>query len=262
MSFHINSCDLPPLRCYNDALSYWERIKPWRGDSDTNTRPIAGRNKRGQTIRKLNDGAIAMRLYHTDVVVYHPDGSITLTGHPSVSTDAFARALTPYHVSTIFNSGAGLVVYLHGRAYLMSEGTLRIARNEKDEWRPVDMNETKPFRKYVVNTKRKNAEAKYYNVSDFKSWLKARKVMGEQYAGYYWGYNADHAQLRERLRSTENWEGIYKEFGESTEAAVNDAILSIDGCIEVVKLTYVNSYNEINAVIASHRKYAHVMKGK
>ena len=111
MAFHIDTYDLPHLRSHSDALNYWARIKPWRG-GDENVRPLAGRNKKHMNIRKLNDHSIAMRLHGTDVVIYHPDNTITLNAYPSVSTDMFARSVTPAGICTTFNSGAGYLVHL------------------------------------------------------------------------------------------------------------------------------------------------------
>jgi hypothetical protein len=52
-------------------------------------------------IHALPSGAIACRLYATDVVVYYPDGRIHLdTSYASRSTALFADALTPYAVRT------------------------------------------------------------------------------------------------------------------------------------------------------------------
>ena len=50
-------------------------------------------------IRLLRDNSIACRLYSTDVVTWHPDNSVSVISHPTVTTAAFANALLPSGLS-------------------------------------------------------------------------------------------------------------------------------------------------------------------
>jgi len=267
MSFSIDDHDLPPLRCYSDAKLYWEKTKPWRGDSDTNTRPLAKR-KRNQTIRQLNDGSFACRLHQTDVVTYHPNGDVSLQAYPSVSTDAFANRLTPHGVTTNFNSAAGYVVALShptdhtkDRFYKM-EGVhnhLTIRRGENG-WAPVDLSETTPFIKYRLDVTKKNAVFKQYDVAGFKAWFKARESLSDKnnQFGYYWLYNADHRDIAFRALNIEHWEGIYKEFGRHSLDAVRNAIYVVEKCITFDRLSHVEGWGVITSITKASRKYSHL----
>ena len=65
---------------------------------DPNVRTEAGLGHRRSTvtgIRLLRDSSVACRLYNTDVVVWHPDNSVSVTTFPTITTAAFANALLP-----------------------------------------------------------------------------------------------------------------------------------------------------------------------
>lgn len=65
---------------------------------DPNVRTEAGLGHRRSTvtgIRLLRDSSVACRLYSTDVVTWHPDNSVSVISHPTVTTSAFANALLP-----------------------------------------------------------------------------------------------------------------------------------------------------------------------
>jgi hypothetical protein len=181
MAFHIDSFDLPPLRSYSDALNYWTRIKPWRGHSPTDARPLANRGKHHMTIRKLNDNSIAMTLHSTDVVTYHPDGDVSLQAYGSVSTDAFARALTPDGVGTHFNNGIGYVIALirdeQQEMRLLRGKHVRLRRDERG-WFAVNPDDFTTFTKTSVDRKKANAAAKEYRLNDYLAWRKAAIKMG------------------------------------------------------------------------------------
>jgi hypothetical protein len=92
-----NITDLPTLKTYEQALAHYESIVPIRGSD--NVRPICkttnGRRKKQYQIHKYNNGAIACRLYDTDVLVFRPDGEITFHngGWPSNTTHSFATGI-------------------------------------------------------------------------------------------------------------------------------------------------------------------------
>ena len=99
---------------YQRAFERWQNAPQWRGDPKTDFTPRkVDRNssKRQWSIRLLqSNGGIACRYWNTDVVVFDPDGAITLHPWRSASTDAFANALTPSGVETHFNNSFGVLV--------------------------------------------------------------------------------------------------------------------------------------------------------
>ena len=112
-----NYTDVSSWRGVNDyqrAFERWQRAPQWRNDEKSDFAPRkveVNSSKRKWSIRMLKtDGAIACRYWQTDVVTFHPDNSITLNAWRSMSTDAFANALTPGGISTHFNDSHGTLV--------------------------------------------------------------------------------------------------------------------------------------------------------
>lgn len=105
---------IPSLDSYANVLKHFNSVKPWRSKYNyNNERPIGTRSVKtcggrfNKAMRKLEDGSIAFRLFDTDCVIWHPDGTLTIQGHPTVSTSAFISYLTPMGISHTFQRGAG-----------------------------------------------------------------------------------------------------------------------------------------------------------
>ena len=72
---------------YSSALATYNSIKPIRGRSDQNERPLANRRNGNLTIRLepvTND--IVVRLYQTDIIRYNDD-VVVLDPYPSALTN-------------------------------------------------------------------------------------------------------------------------------------------------------------------------------
>lgn len=89
--------DAAPVNFYREAKQRYEEVKPIRGRSG-DVRPIGKRSRDHECIVKVSDTAYAIRLYKTNVVTYHEDGSIELcTGqYPSVSTAEMIDLHSPF----------------------------------------------------------------------------------------------------------------------------------------------------------------------
>ena len=88
--------DLPHLRTWQEAFKHYNTIVPLRG---TDLRPICatrnGRRKKQYQIEMRDNNDIACVLYHTDVLLFHPDGEITFTagGYDTTTTHSFATGI-------------------------------------------------------------------------------------------------------------------------------------------------------------------------
>lgn len=256
MAFHINTHDIPTLRCYSDAKIYWERIKPWRGRGDTNTRPLAGRNKSNMTIRKLNDDSIAMALWSTDVVTYHPDGDITLEAYSSVSTNMFARELTPGGIHVTFGHPLGDLVHLDLpdrtiRTYKMAGRCVRLTRKD-DCWTPSDMTQITTIAKYGLDQSRARAIAKEYGFADYVAWCKALDALGQPVEGSYYMSKPKVPELLKQ--GMEGWVELRKMFRHDT-ARARDSLYAMTGCIKTTHLPYVEGYS-YDTIVASRRRWS------
>lgn len=85
--------DLPRLYNWMDATITERDIKPIRGKPDC--KPLGKRRNTHVAIRKVDNEAVACRLYQTDVVTFHKDGRIVirLDGWSSQTTIAFIEEL-------------------------------------------------------------------------------------------------------------------------------------------------------------------------
>ncbi len=90
--------DAAPVNFYREAKQRYEATKPIRGRSG-DVRPLGKRRRDWECIVKVSDTAYAIRLYNTNVVTYHEDGSIELCtgGWPSVSTAEMIELHSPFY---------------------------------------------------------------------------------------------------------------------------------------------------------------------
>ena len=262
MAFHIQPHSLPPLRGYSDAFNYWNRIKPWRGRGDTNIRPLAGRNKNHMTIRKLNDDSIAMSLHGTDVVTYHPDGDVSLQAYGSISTDAFAHALTPDGITTAFNYALGYVVALdfdgQQEMRLLRGKHVRLRKNSRG-WFAVNPDDFAPFIKKSVDRKKANAAAKEYRLDDFVAWYNAATKMGLTIEnGAHASRTIDASRTIEMLKEGD-FQGVAaaNRWGRKTGVVemVKFLVYRHAGAIIDIELPVVYGWNALNAVLSSLRRW-------
>lgn len=187
MAFHVDMN--VKITSYARALSEWENTRPWARSTDTNVRPLDRRKKKHMTIRKLEDGSIALSLYKADVVVYHPDDKITFNPYKSISTDKFAHALTPNGLCAHFNDGLGYLMRLqvegpsderpYGKyIFYKFSGPFTVKPIGDDIWAVDESTTTQvPFQKYIIDRKKAKQASNKYNLSGFTAWFNAVRAM-------------------------------------------------------------------------------------
>ena len=197
MSYMYDNTSLKRLDDYDAALKHWASIKPLRGHCENDPKPIEKRNKMHVTIRKLDDGSIACKLHHTDVVIYRPDNAITLNCYSSVSTNEFARRLLPWDVSANFIGGyARLAGWEDGHFYKLGS-TIKLTN--KDGW---TVDNPQPWGVPVVDKVKAREALKTSRYSEFKSWWEMRdKMEGVNTAPAYMRYTYTRRDVAEMLAS-------------------------------------------------------------
>jgi hypothetical protein len=73
----LRNTGIYPIRDYAAAVDKWDNTVPIRGRKN-DERPIGKRSKSYMQIRKHSNGDVACVLYQTEVVIFHPDNTITL----------------------------------------------------------------------------------------------------------------------------------------------------------------------------------------
>jgi hypothetical protein len=202
--FGTTDFDHTGVETYADALAYFERATPWRGETAiTDERPMEHRRHRNYGVRN-DGGVIRFRMHQTDVVSYHPDGTIEFDVYNSVTTDSFVNSLVGWSISSHFTGEYMVIDELAYRA--VSYVTVRPTRN--GQRRVVT---TKMWSKYVVDRKKTNAAIRKHapHLPEAAAWYKAAEALGalSQDPGN-WDWFAPRLPLEtliENLKDQSNW---------------------------------------------------------
>lgn len=172
-----NNLELPSNRMlsYETALTRYNSIKPIRGRSDQNTRPLANRRNDNLTIRQLQDsGDIVVRLYYTDVITYHTDGTITLIPYGSALTNRLIWSVLAPHANPYWSGSKPNVTEVFGRFYHTPEYA-RIQPKETG-WELIGGN--KPIEVPYLNRKLGRQALRDHNYDMFVVWLETQIRLG------------------------------------------------------------------------------------
>lgn len=157
----------PRIYDFAAAKRLWARRTPWRGDSTPSARPLADRRDKHITIRSTDDPSspVYCRLYNTDCVTFHADGTIGITGYPSKSTVEFIRGLVGHYVDPLRLCEAYRV---HGGR--VARGPNITLRLTGDYSPPVEVVKSEPFEFYSLDRKKVNALLKSLRWREFRTW--------------------------------------------------------------------------------------------
>ena len=254
MAFAYQANDTPNVNNYDEALAAHAKARQWRdnpfrytpltnprkmGKSDKTHHcigliyphaplhlpPVAPRGGAGACVGR--EPSVAFRYHSTNVVVYHPDGSIELGPYASPSTDNFAARLTPTDMVTYFNRGqranGHMLVKLsnvrgqgaqwwgstNARIYALSDSVgdegRRFKRDDNGVLQPMP-GAVQPFTVPRVDTRRSREALGDAGFYDFQHWLRATWAMHGSVAirKSEWG-ETRAPQIVERLLDRGQW---------------------------------------------------------
>lgn len=163
MGIHAAPC----IRDFAHAKRLWADTTPWRESDTPAVRPLADRRDKHITIRSTDapDSPVYCRLYNTDCVTFHADGTVDIEGYPSKSTVKFIRRLVGHYVDPLrlcaaYRIRGGLVV-------CGPDITIREADNYP---RAVEVVKSDPFKFYSLDRKKVNALLKSLRWREFRTW--------------------------------------------------------------------------------------------
>ena len=158
---------------YTSALKTFNSIKPIRGRSDTNTRPLARRSNDNLTIRQDPDNHdIVVRLYSTDIIRYDGyNNTIELDPYPSALTNRIMWSILGPHVSTYwadrYYPAPNHITEVGGRYYNTPDYAL--IQPLETGWTLVAGE--KPFEVPRLNRKKAEQALRDVNFYTFQTWL-------------------------------------------------------------------------------------------
>jgi len=174
-----SNIELPSHRMlsYNTALLKYNSIKPIRGRSDQNTRPLSNRGNDNLTIRmEPTTSDILVRLYSTDIIRYTYQAAgdndlspIVLDPYPSILTNRVMWSILGPYVHTHW-SDKGLITEVGGRYY--NTPSFAVVQPAETGWTLADGN--KPIEVPCLNRKEGKQALKDSNYYTFKLWLETR----------------------------------------------------------------------------------------
>jgi hypothetical protein len=199
MSWSCSMNGFPSLSNYEEARKHFDSVKPWDSIyNPANERPIGSRSvKLDHNGRRFNkamrerDGSIIFRLYGKDCVEWHPNNTLTVRGHATMSTTSFIGALVPWGVSHQIGRKDWDEPVLQLRAetkpnrddlpweqerplwqaywasgLIIRADHVRLHYNaEADRWEPIDWGELRPFSVPRVDRKAARDVSKRYNLA-------------------------------------------------------------------------------------------------
>lgn len=246
------------ITTYQQAVDRFNSITPIRGRS-TDTRPVAQRRNDNFTIRQLpKDGAIAIRLYHTDIIVYRPDGTIELEPYASRLTDDAVRHILRGAVTPSYTNPIGPVLWVAAEqkcyripdfAVLGPDLTLVAG--------------SKPFTQYSLDKRNGAAALRQSGYKTFALWLKTQLKLGVDprqggrwssgghYSGEFIRSLSDPTRYLDLAKDMSGYVHVNRQL-----ASLRTAIHKYAGTVVETEVPYVTNWRELDRIRASQRTWA------
>lgn len=245
---------------YRSALATYNSIKPVRGRSDQNERPLANRRNDNLTIRLepvTND--VVVRLYQTDIIRYNDDDIIVLDPYPSALTNRVVWNILGPHVQTHWSDRdyrlPNYMTQVGGRYYhTPSFAVIRPA--DQSGWELVDG--AKPIEVPYLNRREAKQALHDTGFYRFQTWLNTLIRIGADPRSewprrsrrpYEWSpYTA-----AEYLRQGESgWAEIAKRMSRVVDVqselnSLRRAVYKSELCYDTETIPYFTSYREMQA---------------
>ena len=242
---------------YEQALQRHDSIVPIRG-RNVEVRPIAQRRNDNFTIRvNQADNSVVIRLYHTDIVTYHKDGTIELDPYASRLTNDAVSGIFRNEVRPNYTSAVGPVLWAkdadgNKRGYYtpdfatLDKGLRLIAGS-------------KPFTKYRIDRKASNQACQESGFNQFALWLKTQIRLGldPRQGGRWSGHNVYTAARC--LDEVDRYPDIVRDWSAFTIvdtqlAALRLQVQKYHDTVTTEEVPYVSDWKELASLAAGKRR--------
>jgi hypothetical protein len=238
---------------YEQALQKFNSIDPIRG-RNVDTRPVAQRRNDNFTIRlSPKDESVIIRLYHTDIITYHKDGTIELEPYASKLTDDAVRGIFRGAVTPMYTNPVGPVLYTKGKYYRIPG----IATLDKD----LNLiSGSKPFTHYQVDKAKGAAALKQSGYKQFALWLNTQLRLGiDPREESRWQSFYPSTEVIRSLDQPEYYHDIARGMGKSDVAdqltALRRAVHKYYDTVIETELPFVENWRQLNSIRASQRQW-------
>ena len=261
-----SNLELPGSRMlsYDSALKKYQSIKPIRGRSDQNTRPLARRGSDILTIcqdTKTDD--IVVQLYSTDIIRYNDDDVIVLEPYTSALTNRVMWSILGPHVNTHWadrdHPAPNHITEVGGRYY--NTPSFAVIRCDDPKWTLVDG--AKPFEVPRLDRKGGKQALREANYDTFKLWLETRIRLGVVEFGYRWSRSpyewTPRLAWQYLTAGEEGWAEVVKRMSSSTPLereleSLRRAVYSYAGCYDTETVEYFDSWQQLDAALRQMRR--------
>jgi hypothetical protein len=239
---------------YEQALAKHNSIVPIRG-RNVDTRPLGQRKNDNLTIRVLpNTNSVAIRLYHTDIVVYHTDGTIDLEPYASKLTDEAVRSVFRGVITPQYTNPVGPVLWVQHKGYRIPN----FATLDKD----LNLiGGSEPFVHYHLDKSKANAALKQSGYKQFALWLNTQIRLGLDPRGaQHWSGFCPTTNTIRSLDMPEYYGDIARGMPKGRPVAdmlatLRRAVHKYYDAIEETELAFVDDWRQLNNIRSSQRQW-------
>ena len=200
--YGLRMTSVPSVRSYKDAVGFYLKCDPWRGNEPDDERPLMGKRYRSYGVR-MSGSDVVFRYEHTDVVVWHDDDSYSINtgGYNTPSTCRFAENFMPagHYLGKETN-----VLVIKGTAYAFAGHRINVSSDGVPSGEGLGV-----FSKKRINRKRSKELLIECGYPAYREWHNTMYPMVSDTMRTIWNYKfSDVQNVIGALRCPDMWHNL------------------------------------------------------